>query len=198
MIERCRKIVKDSVEIYNKLLLDENLLSKVGETISASIDCIKGGGKILICGNGGSAADAQHFAAELVGSFMIKNRKGFPAVALTTDSAVMTSLGNDYSFEQVFARQAEAIGKAGDLIIGITTSGKSRNIINALGFSKNAGLVTVCLTGVLPQDAEIKHVSDIVIEVPSSCTPRIQEVHGLLIHVICEVLEAEIAEKRDK
>jgi D-sedoheptulose 7-phosphate isomerase len=102
------------------------------------------------------------------------------------------------SVEQIFARQVEAIGKTGDLVIGITTSGRSKNIINALKYSKTAGLTTVCLTGLLPADAEIRLSSDIIIEAPSSSTPRIQEVHGLLIHVICEVLESEIAQKREK
>ncbi|MCL1876286.1 MAG: SIS domain-containing protein [Synergistaceae bacterium] len=189
MIEKCVKIVEDSVNLFNNVLHDEALLKKTEETILAAISCIKNGGKILICGNGGSAADAQHFAAELVGTFTIKDRKGFPAIALTSDTAVLTSLCNDISVEQIFARQAEAIGKAGDLIIGITTSGRSKNIINALSFSKAAGIKTVCMTGLLPQDAEIKLSSDIILEAPSTSTPRIQEVHGLLIHVICEVLE---------
>ena len=197
MIDRCRRIIEDSARLFNNILQDEKLLEKVDETVSAAINCLIGGGKILICGNGGSAADAQHFAAELVGSFLIKNRKGFPAIALTSDSAVMTSLCNDVSVEQVFARQAEALGRSGDMIVGITTSGKSKNIINALSVSKLAGLKTVCLTGLLPQFAEISDVSDIVIEVPSTSTPRIQEIHGLLIHVICEILESEIAEKRE-
>ena len=196
MIEKCKKIIEDSVVLFNNVLHDEVLLEKTVEVISAAINCIKGGGKLLICGNGGSAADAQHFAAELVGSFINKNRKGFPAVALTSDTAIITSLSNDVSFDQVFARQVEAIGKSGDLFIGITTSGKSKNIINALSISKLAGLKTVCLTGLLPEDAETKHKSDIVVEVPSLSTPRIQEVHGLLIHVICEVIESEIAEER--
>ena len=196
MIKKCKKIIEDSVVLFNNALHDEELLGKTDEAISAIIGCIKGGGKVLICGNGGSASDAQHFAAELVGSFIIKDRKGLPAVALTTDSAIITSVSNDVSFEQIFARQTEAIGKAGDLTVGITTSGRSKNILNALDLSKQMGLKTVCLTGLLPQDAEIKRISDIVIEVKSSSTPRIQEVHGLLIHVICEVVESEIAEKR--
>jgi phosphoheptose isomerase len=197
MIERCKKTVEDSAILFNNVLHDEKLLKNVAETSLAIINCIKSGGKVLICGNGGSAADAQHFAAELVGSFIIKNRKGFPAVALTSDSAVLTSICNDISVEQVFARQAEALGKPGDLIVGITTSGKSKNIINALKFSKSAELKTVCLAGLLPEGAEITLSSDIVIEVQSSITPRIQEVHGLLIHVICEIVESEIAEKRE-
>jgi len=196
MIEKCKIIVEGSVILFNSVLHDEVLLSKTEEAISAAINCINGGGKILVCGNGGSAADAQHFAAELVGSFINKNRKGFPAIALTSDTAIITSLSNDVSFDQVYARQAEAIGKPGDLIIGITTSGRSKNIINVLSFSKLSGLKTVCLTGLLPEDAEIKLVSDIIIEVPSSSTPRIQEVHGLLIHVICEIIESEIAEEK--
>ena len=196
MIETCRKIVEDSVNLFQNVLANEALLKKTDEAIAAIIGCIKGGGKILICGNGGSAADAQHFAAELVGSFIIKDRKGLPAIALTSDSAVLTSLCNDTSVEQVFARQVEALGKAGDLIVGITTSGKSKNVINALSIAKSAGLKTICLTGLLPENAEIKQYSDIVMDVPSSSTPRIQEVHGLLIHVICEVVESAIAVKR--
>ncbi|MCL2146570.1 MAG: SIS domain-containing protein [Synergistaceae bacterium] len=196
MIERCKKIVEDSVNLFKNVLHDEKLLKKVAETTTVVVNCIKGGGKILICGNGGSAADAQHFAAELVGSFMIKDRKGFPAIALTSDSAVLTSLCNDTSVEQVFARQVEALGKTGDLVIGITTSGNSKNVINALRIAKSAGLKTVCITGLLPENAEIKLSSDIVVDVPSSSTPRIQEVHGLLIHVICEIVESTIAVKR--
>ena len=197
MADRCKKIVEDSVSLFNNVLHDDKLLRKTEEVISAAIGCIKGGGKILICGNGGSAADAQHFAAELVGSFIIKNRKGLPAVALTSETAVITSLCNDISVEQVFARQVEAIGKTGDLIIGITTSGKSKNIINALSLSKTMGLKTACLTGLLPEGAEIKLSGDVIVEVPSSSTPRIQEVHGLLIHVICEIIESEIFNKNE-
>ena len=188
-----KAILKNLIERYPALVVCSDEISTAFKLLKSTF--IRGN-KLLIAGNGGSAADAQHFAAELVGSFINKNRKGFPAIALTSDTAIITSISNDFSFDQVFARQAEAIGKAGDLIIGITTSGRSKNIINALSFSKHSGLKTVCLTGLLPEDAEIKLVSDIIIEVPSSSTPRIQEVHGLLIHVICEIVESESVEKR--
>jgi len=140
----------------------------------------------MIAGNGGSAADAQHFSAELVSRFLLE-RKAFPALALTTDTSAITALANDYGYTKVFERQLEALGNPGDVFIGITTSGASSNILAALRASKKIGLKTVALTGEngLSEDVEC----DLVIRAPSACTPQIQEVHGILIHLCCAAVE---------
>jgi D-sedoheptulose 7-phosphate isomerase len=144
------------------------------------------GGRLLIFGNGGSAADAQHMAAELVGRF-VRERAALPALALSTDTSILTSVGNDYGYERVFARQVEALGRAGDVALGITTSGGSPNVVAALGVAKARGLKTVALTG---RDGGLAGAaSDIHINVPAESTARVQEVHGTIIHVICELIE---------
>jgi D-sedoheptulose 7-phosphate isomerase len=144
------------------------------------------GGRLLIFGNGGSAADAQHMAAELVGRF-VRERAAMPALALSTDTSILTSVGNDYGYERVFARQVEALGRPGDVALGITTSGGSPNVVAALGVAKARGLKTVALTG---RDGGLAGAaSDIHINVPAESTARVQEVHGTIIHVICELIE---------
>jgi D-sedoheptulose 7-phosphate isomerase len=144
------------------------------------------GGRLLIFGNGGSAADAQHMAAELVGRF-VRERAALPALALSTDTSILTSVGNDYGYERVFARQVEALGRPGDVALGITTSGGSPNVVAALGVAKARGLKTVALTG---RDGGLAGAaSDIHINVPAESTARVQEVHGTIIHVICELIE---------
>ncbi|HEX6972929.1 MAG TPA: SIS domain-containing protein [Vicinamibacterales bacterium] len=146
------------------------------------------GGKLLVFGNGGSAADAQHFVAELVGRFE-KERAGFAALALTTDTSVLTSVGNDYGFEQVFVRQVGALGRPGDVACGISTSGASPNVRLALERAKADGLVTVALTG--RDGGAIGRVADIHVNVPSDSAARVQEVHRTLIHAICRLVEAD-------
>ena len=140
----------------------------------------------MIAGNGGSAADAQHIAAELVSRFYF-DRPGLPSIALTTDSSMLTAIGNDYGYDQLFARQVQANGVAGDVFIGISTSGSSRNVVNALKVSKEMGLVTVGLTG--ETGGEMKALCDYCICVPSRETPRIQEVHILIGHILCAIVE---------
>jgi D-sedoheptulose 7-phosphate isomerase len=165
-------------------------LSKLSNEIKASaklcIDCINNGGKILIFGNGGSAADAQHFAAELVGRF--KNiRKGLPAIALTTDSSTITSIGNDFGFNYVFQRQIEALANKGDVVIGISTSGQSKNVNSALKLASNLYCETIGLSG---EDAgEMIKICNLTIAVPSFDTPRIQELHIIVIHIICHLID---------
>lgn len=183
------KIAKESAAVFSGLCSDERLLSATEDLASLITDCLKRGGKILICGNGGSAADAQHFAAELVGSFMIKDRPGLAAVALTADTSVLTSLCNDMGVEKMFSRQVQALGRGGDLLVGITTSGRSKNVINAFEAAIENGMKTAAFVGQLSSEAQIMDLSDIVLEVRSSSTPRIQEVHALLIHIICEIVE---------
>ena len=152
----------------------------------AMTEALGAGGKLLVFGNGGSAADAQHLAAELVGRFQ-KERAAIPAIALTVDTSVLTSVANDYSFKQVFARQVEALGRPGDVAVGISTSGESPNVLIALQAAKAQGLKTVALTG--RDGGSVGRAVDIHVNVPDQNTQRVQEVHQTLIHVLCEVIE---------
>ncbi len=156
---------------------------EVGRLMSSAL---KRGNKILLFGNGGSAADAQHIAAEIVGRYG-KERKGLPAVALTTDTSILTAVGNDYGFERIFERQIEALCREGDVVIGITTSGNSENVVRALRLARNLGAVTVAFTG--GSGGRVVEVAQYSFVVPSSETPRIQECHITLGHVLCEVIE---------
>jgi D-sedoheptulose 7-phosphate isomerase len=164
--------------------LEPTAVVAAAETIRAAL---KSGHKVLAFGNGGSAADAQHFTTELVGRFQ-KDRGGFAAIALTTDSSLLTSLGNDYGFERVFARQIEALGAEGDVAVGISTSGASPNIVAALTAARARGLRTVALTG--NDGGEAGRLAEVHVNVPDACTARVQEVHITLIHAICEIVEA--------
>lgn len=150
------------------------------------IKAIKAGKKILIFGNGGSAADAQHFAAELTGRYK-RERRGLPAIALTTDTSALTAIGNDYGFEKVFVRQAQALAVCGDVFIGLSTSGNSPNVIHTLRFARDLGCQTIGFTG--GNGGQMVSLCDITLTVPSDNTPRIQEGHGLLIHALCEMIE---------
>jgi D-sedoheptulose 7-phosphate isomerase len=147
-------------------------------------------GKVLAFGNGGSASDAQHFAAELVGRFL-QERRALPAIALTTDSSIVTAVANDYGYDRVFARQVEALGRPGDVAIGITTSGRSANVIAAFEAAKSRGVTTVALTG--GDGGPAGAMADMHVNVPDPATPRVQEVHRTLLHVICEILELQLA-----
>jgi D-sedoheptulose 7-phosphate isomerase len=153
---------------------------------AAIVAALRGGGKLLVCGNGGSAADAQHAAAELVGRFQ-RERAALAAIALTTDTSVLTSIANDYAFDQVFARQIEALGKAGDVVLGISTSGGSANVVAALAAARRLGLRTIALTGC--DGGEVGRAAEIHVNVPSPSTARVQEVHRTLLHAICELVE---------
>ena len=159
---------------------------KAGQAMSQSLQA---GGKILVFGNGGSAADAQHLAGELVGRYL-KNRRALPAIALTTDSTIVTAVGNDLGFDEVFRRQVEAHGRKGDVAIGISTSGRSPNVIRALETARANGLVTMALTG--EGGGKLAGLVDHLIDVPSTDTPRVQEVHGLVVHLLCQIVEEEV------
>lgn len=160
------------------------------EPVKNAVICIKNslaaGGRIILMGNGGSAADAQHIAAELVGRFRLE-RRPLPAISLCTDPSVITALGNDYGYEQVFARQVEALAAPGDVVVGITTSGRSPNVIKALAAARDRGCRTIGMTGKSP--GEMERVCDILISVPSDVTARIQEAHTTIGHAICELVE---------
>jgi D-sedoheptulose 7-phosphate isomerase len=149
-------------------------------------DTLLSGKKVLVCGNGGSAAQAQHFAAELVGRYR-SERQPYPAIALTTDTSILTAIANDYGYDEVFSRQVDALGSPGDMLIGLSTSGQSESVLAALRVARKASLSTVMLTGLTP-DGEADDCN-VVIGVPSICTPRVQEIHTAILHVLCEVME---------
>jgi phosphoheptose isomerase len=165
--------------------------SSVTATIAAAeamIAALRAGGKILVCGNGGSASDAQHFAAELVGRFE-RERPALASIALTTDTSILTAIANDYAYGKVFARQVEAIGRQGDVLLGISTSGGSPNVLEAFAAARRIGVTTVALTG--RDGGAVGAAADIHINVPSGSTARAQEVHRTLMHAICELVERE-------
>jgi len=178
-------ISKSARVIDNSINLSTNIEKSVLELIKA----LKNGKKIILFGNGGSAADAQHIAAELVGRFQLK-RESLPAIALTTDSSVLTSIANDFSYDQVFSRQCESLVSNGDAVIGLSTSGNSKNVFNGLKVSKTLGATTIGLLG--NDGGIIKNIVDISIIVNSSSTPHIQEVHRVIYHIICNIVELEM------
>ncbi len=185
--KRIKEIIAESIAAKTAILYDDNLLRLILNAAVAIEKTIKRGGKVLIFGNGGSAADSQHFAAELTGRFQ-KERAGLPAIALTTDTSSITALANDYSFDIIFKRQLEALAQPKDIVVAISTSGKAKNVIEAVKAAKKIGLNTIGLTG--HSGSELSKITDISIVVPSNVTARIQEVHILIIHIICELVES--------
>ncbi len=164
----------------------EHLQGDLEIASSMVVDTLKNGGKIILCGNGGSAADAQHIAAELTGRYK-SERRGLPGIALTTDTSALTAIGNDYGYDRIFDRQFEALASKDDLLIGISTSGNSKNIISALKLAKDMGCKTVGFSG--RDGGAMNEVCDINLIVPSDDTPRIQEIHILLGHTICQIVD---------
>ena len=158
------------------------------EAAAAIVEALRGGRKVLVCGNGGSASDAQHFSAELVGRFT-RERRALAAIALTTDTSILTAVANDYAYDRVFARQVEALGQAGDVLIGISTSGGAPNVVAAFAAASAARIMTVALTG--RDGGAVGAAADIHINVASSSTARVQEVHRTLLHAMCELIERE-------
>ena len=187
----------DILNIFEKsaTVINESKASikEINSAVNMIIKTIEKGKKIVIFGNGGSAADAQHMAAEFVGRYLIE-RDSLPAIALTTDTSVLTGIGNDYGFEKVFARQCDALVNNGDLVIAISTSGKSPNIIEGIKTSKNKNAKIILLTG--KNNNKLKHLTDITIRVPSNETPRIQESHRIIIHIICEFVEKHFQDQK--
>jgi D-sedoheptulose 7-phosphate isomerase len=179
-----KKAIQESSSVILDIVTEIPKIKKVCEIL---VERFEYGGKVLIFGNGGSAADSQHFAAELVGKFRTSTRKPLPAIALTTDTSALTAISNDWEFPYVFERQIEALGKNGDVAFGISTSGRSINVLRALKKAKEIGLITISLSGKYKD--EMEKFSDIVISVNSQDTQRIQEAHSLIIHLICEGIE---------
>jgi D-sedoheptulose 7-phosphate isomerase len=177
--------IRESIETQ-QALLDAPVPSAVARAAELIVDALRDGGTVLAFGNGGSAADATHFAAELVGRYLL-DRDGLPAVSLSDNPSAITAISNDYGYERVFARQVEALGRAGDVALGISTSGRSGNVLAALEAARANGLTTVVLTGGDGRPA--REAADVCIAVPSAETPRIQEGHTLVLHILCELVE---------
>ena len=183
-----RSQIASSIEVKQALLADEALTAKIAEIASLMVEAYRSGHKTLWAGNGGSAADAQHMAGELVNKFTF-DRPGLPALSLSTDTSIITAVGNDYGFDRLFARQVEAQGCAGDVFIGISTSGKSKNLVEALQACRDKGIVSVAIVGADPCPMD---EYDHVIHIPSRETPRIQECQTLIGHILCSIVEAEL------
>jgi len=188
LLENIQSQVKASASVKEALLTDKIALQKIAEVAQLLIDTYKAGGKTLWAGNGGSAADAQHMATELVSKFRLE-RRGLPSIALTVNASTLTAIGNDYGYDRVFARQIEACGKAGDVFIGISTSGNSVNLVKALEACRANGLVTVALVG---EKACAMDAYDYVVHIPSADTPRIQECQTLIGHILCDAVEQSL------
>ena len=184
------KIFEKSVDVIHK---SKSIAKDIHSIINMIIETIENENKIIIFGNGGSAADAQHMSAEFVGRYLIE-RESLPAIAITTDTSALTGIGNDYGFEQIFARQCEALVDNGDLIIAISTSGKSPNIIEGIKTCKKKKAKIIVLTG--KNGNRLRRFSDIILQVPSKETPRIQEAHRTIIHIICEIVEKYFQNKK--
>jgi D-sedoheptulose 7-phosphate isomerase len=188
LIETANSEIEEKIQILNSLKNSE-YLSTLSDAVDAITDALKNGHRIFLAGNGGSAADAQHFAGEIVGRFMME-RKGLPAMSLCVDPSVMTCIGNDYGYDEVFARQLEGLGQKGDVFIGISTSGNSENIIRAIKKADEIGITTVAFLG--KGGGKIKDLVKYPLIVPSNSTPRIQEIHTFTVHMICEAVEKNI------
>jgi D-sedoheptulose 7-phosphate isomerase len=181
--------IEEACRVMNLMRTEDRLAETMVGAVRTCIESLRGGGKILLAGNGGSAADAQHIAAELVSRFQY-DRPGLAAIALTTDTSILTAVGNDYGYEHLFARQIQALGRKGDVFIGYSTSGKSPNILNGLQEARRLGLACIGFTG--NREAPMRQMCDHVLEVPSADTPKIQEGHLVLGHILCGLIEREI------
>lgn len=189
MINYIKNQIQASIDTKQNILNDEALMQTIASVGRECVELYRNGKKTLLAGNGGSAADAQHIAAELVGRYGF-DRPSIPSLALTTDTSNLTAIGNDYGYDKVFSRQMEGMGAEGDLFIGISTSGNSENIINAINAAKEKGVKTVALVG--RDGGKMAKLADYAIIIPSNDTPRIQESHILVGHMICDIIEKEL------
>lgn len=187
MINETRKQLQDHRALFE--LLERDLAPAIADLARLTADALAAGSKLLIMGNGGSAADSQHFAAEIVGRFKME-RRGLPAIALTTDTSILTAIGNDYGFDAIFSRQVEALADPDDVVIGFSTSGNSPNVLKALNLARERGCRTVGLLG--RDGGSIKSACDLPLVVPSADTPRIQEAHITIIHIVCDLVEKKL------
>lgn len=191
MRERIKEILLESIQVKEELL--HTSIGEIKQIADLMIECLRKGGKVILFGNGGSASDSQHIAAELIGRFK-KDRTAMAAIALTTNSSVLTSLANDYGYEVVFAKQIEALGQKNDIVIGISTSGKAKNVAMGIKQAKKNGLKTIALSG--GDGGEIAKLADVSLIVSSSITARIQEAHITIGHIICELVEESLCQEQ--
>ena len=189
MRENIQTYITNTRQVIDDMLADEVIIETIETTAKVCISCLSNGGKILLAGNGGSAADAQHIAAELVSRFCF-DRPGLPAIALTTDTSILTAIGNDYGYENLFSRQVQAQGREGDVFIGYSTSGRSENILKAFDVAGGMGLTCVGMTG--NKGGPMTELCDHLFQIPSSETPNIQEGHLIIGHLLCSIIEQEI------
>ncbi|MDP3791952.1 MAG: D-sedoheptulose 7-phosphate isomerase [Candidatus Omnitrophota bacterium] len=190
MQKKIESYIKESIKTKELVLKDQ--LGNIEKAATLIIDSLKNGGKLLVFGNGGSAADSQHMAAELVGRFKME-RRALPAIALTCDTSALTAIANDYGYDVVFSRQVEALGRKGDIALGISTSGNSKNVIEAFKKAKAIGIKTIALIG--SDGGKMKGEADISIIVPSKDTPRVQESQAMIAHILCALIEEDIFKK---
>ena len=193
MINQIKTQIQASIQV--KQSFPEELLTNIASAAELMVGCITSGGKIAFCGNGGSAADAQHLTAELVGRFKLE-RNAWPAIAFNSNTSIITAIGNDYSFDDIFLRQVEGLLSAGDILVGISTSGNSANVVNAFVKAKENQVKTIGLTGC--DGGQMASCSDLLLTVPSSDTPRIQESHIMIGHILCDLMETEIVSQESK
>lgn len=189
MEEQIKKIMQESMETKKNFM---GQIENIQKATKAIINCYRNGGKIFTCGNGGSAADAQHIAAELIGRFE-RERESLPAISLTTNSSSITAIANDYDYEIIFERQVESLAKKGDVLIGLSTSGNSKNVVLALEKGKEIGTINISFTG--RDGGKLKQISEININCSSKSTARIQECHILAYHIICKLVEEALFRK---
>jgi len=191
MEEKIKSLLRESIEVKEKTLKEQSkIIGKIAERV---IECYREGKKVILFGNGGSAADAQHIATELVCRFQ-KERKSLPAIALTTDTSALTAIGNDYGFDRIFSRQVESITEKGDVVIGISTSGNSVNVIEGVKEAKKLGAYTIGFLGAT--GGKLKNIVDLALCIPSEKTARIQETHITVGHIVCEIVEEELFKKK--
>lgn len=186
---RIKEIIKSSISVKEQLLQNEALLEQINTTVKVITDAFNNGNAVYFAGNGGSAADAQHLAAEFSGRFY-KDRKALPSDALHCNSSYLTAVANDYSYDVIYSRLLEGLAKKGDILVGISTSGNSKNIVKAFEMAESMGVTTIAFTG--EKGGQMKSMANYVINVPSNTTPRIQESHILVGHIICELVEENI------
>ena len=189
MQQKISNIIQASIDTKQRLLADTTLMATIEQVTALTAQAFKNGNKVLFCGNGGSAADAQHLAAEFSGRFYT-DRVALPAEALHCNTSYITAVANDYGYEYVYSRMIQGIGRPGDVLIGLSTSGNSVNIINAIEEAKKIGMITVVFTG--EKGGKMKGMTDHIINVPSNDTPRIQESHIMVGHIICQLVEEQL------
>jgi D-sedoheptulose 7-phosphate isomerase len=182
-------IIRKSIEVKENILLDKSLHQVIYNSIDVIVNAFQSGNKVMFCGNGGSAADAQHLAAELSGRFY-KDRKALPSDALHCNTSYLTAVANDYSYDVIYSRLVDGTMNSGDILIGLSTSGNSKNIINAFTTAKEKGIITIALTG--ETGGDMGTLVDYLINVPNTDTPRIQEAHIMIGHIICELVESKL------